>query len=173
MKIFFIMCFMSFCLSASATSSSKTYKSFEMVEMQLNGKKFKAYIADTVNKRSLGLMHIHKLPADEGVLFVFSESARLSFWMKNTYIPLTIGFFDEEGRLLETLDMEPVRSVAQVEFPSYTSAKKALLALEMNKGWFAKHQIKVGERLHFIQLPTAPMLKSRIHAGRLSRSMNP
>jgi len=66
----------------------------------------------------------------------------LSFWMKNTYIPLSIAFIDSEGRILNIEDMAP-----QTE-TTHWSKGPGLYALEMRKGWFAEHGIKAGDQMH-------------------------
>ncbi len=82
---------------------------------------------------------------DHGMLFIFDKSEKLSFWMKNTYIPLDIGYFDENKRLIEVHQMKP-QSLEPVE-----SSRKAKYALEMNKGWFEKRKIKNGMRFDYLE----------------------
>lgn len=93
-------------------------------------------IANTPSTRSVGLMHRTQLGSDEGMLFVFPRPDFLSFWMKNTLIPLSIGYFSEDMRLIETFDMKP-NQTKEV----YNSSKPALYALEVNQGWFSKNKI--------------------------------
>lgn len=96
-------------------------------------------IADTSSKRSIGLMHRKSLGKNEGMLFAFPSSDLQSFWMKNTLIPLSIGYFDENGILLEIYDMKPNQTDE-----IYNSKKKAIYALEVNQGWFRKNGIQPG-----------------------------
>ncbi|TGK85381.1 DUF192 domain-containing protein [Leptospira bourretii] len=96
----------------------------------------KLEIANTPSTRATGLMYRTKLGEDEGMLFVFPRSDFLSFWMKNTLIPLSIGYFSEDMRLLESFDMKP-NQTEEV----YNARKPAMYALEVNQGWFAKHKI--------------------------------
>lgn len=96
-------------------------------------------IADTPSKRSVGLMHRTKLANDRGMLFVFPEEDYLSFWMKNTKIPLDIGYFNQDGILLEIYSMKPNQ-----ESEVYGSRKKAIYALEVNQGWFSENGIIPG-----------------------------
>jgi uncharacterized membrane protein (UPF0127 family) len=72
------------------------------------------------------------------MLFVFDDVASHCFWMKNTPLPLTIGFIDEAGKLINTVDMAPF------DESSHCPIKPAKYALEMNKGWFVKHHVKNG-----------------------------
>lgn len=96
-------------------------------------------IANTPRKRSVGLMYRTKLADDRGMLFVFPEEDHLSFWMKNTKIPLDIGYFNQDGVLLEIYSMKPDQ-VSEV----YGSRKKAIYALEVNQGWFKNSGINPG-----------------------------
>lgn len=110
-----------------------------------SGKKITVEIATTSEEKAKGLMYRKDLPKDTGMLFIFDNEQRLSFWMKNTYIPLTIGFFDSKMKLLETKDMQPhLGPVSDEKLPHYESAQIAKYALEMPLGWFAKNKIKAG-----------------------------
>jgi uncharacterized membrane protein (UPF0127 family) len=97
-----------------------------------------AEIAATDETRQIGLMHRFSLPPDHGMLFVHDAPRMLSFWMRNTYIPLSIAFIDANGRIINIEDMAP-----QVERTTW-SAGPALYALEMKKGWFAQKGIGPG-----------------------------
>ena len=97
-----------------------------------------AEIAATDETRQIGLMHRFSLPPDHGMLFVHDAPRMLSFWMRNTYIPLSIAFIDAKGRIINIEDMAP-----QVERLTW-SAGPALYALEMKKGWFAQKGIGPG-----------------------------
>ncbi len=70
------------------------------------------------------------------MLFVFPEPGKHSFWMKNTPLPLSIAFISREGNILNIEEMQALST--QV----HTAKANALYALEMNKGWFAMHEIK-------------------------------
>jgi uncharacterized membrane protein (UPF0127 family) len=72
---------------------------------------------------------------------VFPRPEPLSFWMRNTYIPLSIAFIDAEGRILNVEDMAP-RDETGVP-----SRGAALYALEMRKGWFADRGVVAGARV--------------------------
>lgn len=107
-------------------------------------------VATTPEQLQKGLMFRSSLGKDEGMLFVFDSEQVLSFWMKNTLIPLSIAFFDKEKRLIEIIDeMEPARSLMQRDFPRYQSKSPAKYALEVNQGWFRQKGIKKQEGLTF------------------------
>ncbi len=95
-------------------------------------------------------MHRSSLSENEGMLFVFSDSKPRTFWMKNTFIPLSVGIFDDDHRLLEILDLEPATSVMQRQYPVTTSQHSARYALEVRQGWFAHNQITIGTIFNFL-----------------------
>ena len=100
--------------------------------------KVTAEVVVTPEQRALGLMHRFSLKPDHGMLFVFERSEPLSFWMKNTFIPLSIAFIAADGRIVNIEDMKP-----QTE-DTHWSKGPALYALEMRKGWFAEKGIGPG-----------------------------
>ncbi|MCX7674439.1 MAG: DUF192 domain-containing protein, partial [Bdellovibrionaceae bacterium] len=80
-------------------------------------------IADNDDKRQHGLMFRRELPKDRGMLFIFPDEALRHFWMKNTFIPLSLGFFDKNRKLIEIADLPPVKSEMQRDIPSYQSRR--------------------------------------------------
>ncbi|MDL2321275.1 DUF192 domain-containing protein [Desulfosarcina sp. OttesenSCG-928-B08] len=108
-------------------------------------------VAITPEDRARGLMHRNVLAEDAGMLFVFEKDQILSFWMKDTQIPLSIAFIAADGRILEIRDMEPESRELIL------SSAPARYALEMNQGWFEKNGIVPGHRVHFfsVQFPVS------------------
>lgn len=102
----------------------------------------RAEIADTEPLRMTGLMNRRELPVNNGMLFVFECEQMLRFWMKNTSIPLSIAYIDRSGGIIDILDMKPFDISV-----TYPSSRKAMYALEMNRGWFKKNNIKAGCKL--------------------------
>lgn len=84
---------------------------------------------------------------DEGMLFIFKNTETRFFWMKNTLIDLSIGYFDAEMKLIDIKEMKSGKGVPDSALPSYASAQPAKYALEMNAGWFDKNKIKLGSKL--------------------------
>lgn len=111
-----------------------------------NGIQLTVEMADTFRTRQRGLMHRKSLPKNEGMLFVFDRPHILSFWMKNTFIPLSIAFFDKEKKLINIESMEPqkIGPRMQQDLRSYESKKYGLFAVEVNNGWFEKNKIIPG-----------------------------
>jgi len=96
-------------------------------------------IARTDEERALGLMFRKKLPDGQGMLFVFDRDQQMSFWMKNTLIPLSIAFITSDGHILEIKDMQPN------DINSVKSSRSARYALEVPQGWFNRVNVKAGD----------------------------
>ncbi len=99
-------------------------------------------IADTENARQKGLMYRMSLAENSGMLFIFEKDKRLSFWMKNTYIPLDIAFIDSSGVITDIMQMKPLDISV-----FYNSSTEVRYALEVNQWWFQKHGIKPGSKI--------------------------
>lgn len=100
-----------------------------------------AELARTPQQQQTGMMMRTEMAVHEGMLFVFDEVAPRCFWMKNTLLPLSIAFIEDDGTIVNIAEMKP-RSEA-----SHCSEKPVRFALEMNQGWFSKRAIKAGFRL--------------------------
>jgi uncharacterized membrane protein (UPF0127 family) len=96
-------------------------------------------IANNPIKRECGLMNRKSMGKNNGMLFKFPYSHQLSFWMKNTYIPLNIAYIDDNGKILQIEEMTPLSTRAIV------SNNEVRYALEVNKGWFKENKVKVGD----------------------------
>ena len=106
-------------------------------------------VAATPSARRRGLMHRESLPDDRGMLFIFPEERVLTFWMKDTHIPLSIAFAREDGTIVRIADLEP-----HSERP-VSSRSPARYALEMNRGWFARNGVFEGDAIRRIPRPEA------------------
>ncbi len=125
--------------------------SFAKEKIKIGSKLITVEIADNHEKQAFGLMYRSALANDQGMLFVFSDEQVRSFWMKNTFVPLSIGYFDSQKKLIDIQDMKPAISEMQTDFPSYASRAPAQYALEMSLGWFQKNKIKLGQRFERIK----------------------
>jgi uncharacterized membrane protein (UPF0127 family) len=99
----------------------------------------KAEIAQKQEERNKGLMHRKELPDGEGMLFIFEKDEVLSFWMKNTLIPLSIAFITSDGRIIDIKDMYP-----RDENPVFSS-RSVRYALEVPQGWFSRAGVQSGD----------------------------
>ena len=100
-----------------------------------------AQVAATPDQRMTGLMFRQEMPQHEGMLFVFEYASQQCFWMKNTLLPLSVAFIDDDGTIVNLDEMQPQT------LNSHCSAKPVRYVLEMNKGWFSKKGIKAGAKL--------------------------
>jgi uncharacterized protein len=112
-----------------------------VVELNMDGYKVLVEVANTEATRMAGLMFRKDMGTDNGMLFVFSDTKSRAFWMKNTEIPLSIAFADETGKIENILEMPPETE------QSFMSVGAARYALEMNAGWFTKHNVKAGDMI--------------------------
>ena len=94
-------------------------------------------------------MFREKLGADEGMIFNFQKEEPRFFWIKNTLVNLSIGFFDKNKKLIDIQEMQAVKTL--VEQPqSYRSRGPAQYVLEMPRNWFQKKNIKKGAKFEFL-----------------------
>lgn len=120
------------------------------VTVQLGEAQLTAEVAATPEARTTGLSGRSQLGRDRGMLFVWEGSSRRHFWMKDTYIPLSVAFLDERGRIRNIQRMDPPSSHGwKAGFRRYPSRGAARFALEVRRGWFAEHGIGAGDRCHF------------------------
>ena len=123
---------------------------FQSSQVKVGNQSLKVELAITEPQRMQGLMYREKLGPNDGMLFVFDAPEYQSMWMKNTLVPLSVAFIAPDGTILNVEDMEP-----QTENP-HISAGPALYALEMNKGWFASHSLKPGDKATGLPRPPLP-----------------
>ena len=84
------------------------------------------------------------------MLFIFPDVQPRGFWMKNTFIPLAIGYFNGKKELIDIQEMAAATSEMQKDYPTYVSKEPAQYALEVPTGWFSKHNIKLGQTFKLI-----------------------
>ncbi|HEV8718674.1 MAG TPA: DUF192 domain-containing protein [Candidatus Binatia bacterium] len=108
-------------------------------------------IADTPQKRSFGLMYRRDLPESHGMLFLFPREELLSFWMKNTPLPLDIIFINVDHTIVSIA--QDTTPFSEKPLPSGSPAK---FVLEVNGGFCRRHGVTVGDRVEFTgALPSA------------------
>lgn len=118
-------------------SSCKIEK--QSIVLSINGRPLTVEIARSEKERQLGLMHRDILDWNNGMLFVFETEKVLSFWMKDTKIPLSIAFVDKYGKVTDIFDMKPYSLEAVI------STEKCKYAIEVNKGFFEESGLTVGD----------------------------
>ena len=133
-------------LAVLASCSGSGQERFEKQEITIEGRSgtvsLIVELALTPAQHQQGLMHRTELNDGEGMLFVFDRDQILSFWMKDTLIPLSIAYIASDGRIVEIYDMEPgnlnpVRSSRSVRY-----------ALEVPRNWFERAGLGPGDRVN-------------------------
>lgn len=124
-------------LSLNLNMFAEEQSNNEIITIHVDKKPIVVEIANTPEKRRLGLMYRKQMKENHGMLFIFPDPDYLNFWMKNTYIPLSIAFFNRDRRLINIHKMK-----ANQTRELYGSKELAIYALEVNQGWFEKNNIK-------------------------------
>ena len=125
-----------------ASSAAQVNKDLPVVDLTIKTAKFKAEVAADNNSRTIGLMNRFSLKPDQGMIFVFAQSEPLAFWMRNTFVPLSIAYIDSKGVIVNIIDMKPQ------DESTHPSAGPAMFALEMKQGWFKQHGIVAGDKVN-------------------------
>jgi hypothetical protein len=115
------------------------------IELTAGIHRIEAEVAVTQPDRMRGLMNRKTMAPQKGMLFVFDRMAQHCMWMRNTLLPLSVAFLDEQGRIINVEEMQPQTD------DNHCAAKPARYALEMNAGWFKTRGLGVGTPLNGIQ----------------------
>ena len=111
------------------------------IDLQAGMHVIKAELAITPEQQQIGMMFRRTMGANEAMLFIEETASVRCFWMRNTFIPLSIAFLADDGTIVNIADMQPQSD------QSHCSAQPVRYALEMNMGWFAKRGLKAGSRI--------------------------
>jgi uncharacterized membrane protein (UPF0127 family) len=131
-----------------AATAAKTVNDY--FEIKIGARAVKMQLAILPDEVQRGLMFRKTMGRDEGMLFVFPRSQQMSFWMRNTTLPLDIGYIDRDGVLREIYPMYPLD---EKSVPS--RGRDLQFALEMNQGWFKDRGVKPGDKLDLAALKAA------------------
>ena len=143
----FIASLCSGCDTKPATQSDRD--GLPIAEILVAHQRVQVEIAANETDRARGMMFRETLSEDHGMLFVFPDERRRSFWMKNTPLPLSIAFARSDGAIVRIAEMDALTQ------RSTSSGFPARYALEMNRGWFARHGILEGDRIR--RIPDVPV----------------
>ena len=139
-SVLFAICYLLFVIF-----SCKALEKFDKRELVIEGKAgnvtLTVELALTPAQREQGLMYRKELKDGEGMLFVFQSDQVLSFWMKNTFVPLSIAYISHDGRILEVFDMQPQN------LDPVRSSRSVRYALEVPQGWFSRVGLGPGDKL--------------------------
>jgi uncharacterized membrane protein (UPF0127 family) len=140
------------CIALLALSAASGAALGQLPTLELNAgiHLIRAEVAGTFDSRARGLMFRKSLAPNSGMLFVFPDVSAHCMWMRNTYVPLSVAFMDEQGTIVSIHDMKPQDET------SHCAAKPARFALEMNQGWFARKGVKPGANIGGLEKAPAP-----------------
>jgi len=138
---------MAFGLWAQTPDPAITYRD---AAMRVGSQTLHVLVADTPQSMEQGLMYRDSIAPHDGMLFIFSAPQQISFWMKDTYMPLDVGYFDSHKKLLEIHALKPLD-----ETPVPSESSDILYALELPSGNFAKKGLKVGDSMEYKTLDTS------------------
>jgi uncharacterized membrane protein (UPF0127 family) len=127
-------------LAAYAGAQEAPQLNLPVVQLQAGMHNIRAQVATGIAVYK-GLMFRREMPQHEGMLFAYDTPSVQCFYMRNTYLPLSIAFIADDGTVVNIRDMQPQT------LDSHCSDKPVRYALEMNQGWFAKRGVKPGFKL--------------------------
>lgn len=136
-------------------ASSDTY-----FPILIGDKELQLQLALAPKEQQRGLMHRKKLEKGHGMLFLFEKPERRGFWMRNTSIPLDIGYFDAEGRLLEVRKLFPYN-----ESTVSSANSRVLIAIETNRGWYEANGVSKGAQIDIVALKSAMKKRDHTHSA--------
>jgi uncharacterized membrane protein (UPF0127 family) len=106
-------------------------------------------LAETPDQHTMGLMERRTLPANAGMLFLYSsvQPESSAYWMYRTRLPLDIAFIDSVGRIQTIQTMVPCPTTIAQGCPNYPAGARYIAALEVNAGYFSRNGVRVGDKL--------------------------
>ncbi len=125
-------------LSACLLWSAGQAQSLPITSLNIGVHLIRAEVAISDEERGRGLMFRESMGENEGMVFRFANARQVCMWMKNTLIPLSVAFIGDDGRIINIEDMQPH------SLDAHCADRPARYALEMNKGWFRKRNIRAG-----------------------------
>lgn len=145
MQIIYILSFVVFVVLGIVYLNQKPKQSnFSFLQHNLN---LQIERAESLAHQAKGLMYREKLDESSGMLFIFSNEAKRTFWMKNTYTPLDLIYISKDKKIIEIKEnLEPCQAN---DCSTYTSVVEAQYVLEVNAGFVQKNNIQIGEEVAF------------------------
>ena len=125
--------------TSSTPSAELDEYGFRTTQIQIGNETLDVELAETPQQLTKGLRFRDTLAENAGMLFIFPKPQRLSFWMKDASIPLSIAYIQADGKIVQIRAMKPYD---QTPVPSLSDAVQ--YALLVNQGWFERHGIDAG-----------------------------
>lgn len=137
-------------LALPLLASTQAHAQMPRIELSAGIHRIDAEVAADQQNRMQGLMNRRNMASNQGMLFVFTRPDRHCMWMRNTLLPLSVAFLNEQGQILNIEDMKPQTD------NNHCASAPARFALEMNQGWFASKGIKVGQHIGGVERSPQP-----------------
>ncbi len=115
--------------------------------IEIKGVVVRIEVADSMSEKAQGLMYRKDLPENEGMLFVYSNESRQTYWMKNTLIPLDMIWINANKEVVHIEHSAP--PCQKTPCPTYGTPYPAQYVLELNGGWSIEHGLAQGDRISF------------------------
>jgi uncharacterized protein len=128
-------------LALSALGLCACARALPTIPVRIGGEEFRIEVARSEEQKARGLMHRRSLGERSGMIFVYEADEHLSFWMKNTTLPLTLAFLSREGEILQVEELKPL------SLKPVTSARAARFALELPAGSLQRLGVVPGDRV--------------------------
>jgi uncharacterized membrane protein (UPF0127 family) len=109
------------------------------IKLWLGRQELMAEIAAAPRELATGMMYRKEMGENEGMLFILPVPQQASFYMRNTYVPLSVAYIDTEGTILEIHDLQPLN-----EQPVPSKSERVHFVLEVKQGWFDRNQVTIG-----------------------------
>ncbi len=155
--ILFLLCCITYCTSCNSgrdeTNKSNETESIDIIhiqnreELRINGIPLYVEIADTPEKQAIGLMWRKKLEKNCGMIFIYPSEEKMTFYMKNCYINLSIAFVNKDYEIVDIQEMKAQYGVPDHQLIYYHAKRPARYAVEMAENWFTEHNIHIGDKV--------------------------
>ena len=134
-KLFVLLCLLVAGCDSTPSSGLRT------IPVPIGTRTFTLEIAETPEASRKGLMERDELPADHGMIFIFTNEAPRGFWMHHTRFPLDIIFLDQKAKVVS------IKAMKAYDEHTTSSDAPARYAIELNKGAAADAGVKVGDAI--------------------------
>lgn len=126
--------------------SSKIKKNdISLFSLKINNASLNVELADTPEKRLLGLGGRKKLGKNNGMIFLYSAFGFYPFWMKDMNFALDIVWIDENYKIIDI-----TKGIQPDTFPkTFVSQMPSQYILEVNDGWINKNNVNIGDSILF------------------------
>jgi uncharacterized membrane protein (UPF0127 family) len=109
------------------------------VKVWLGSEELITEIASEPVQIATGMMFRTNMPENEAMFFVFTDAEARSFYMRNCFVPLSAAYIAPDGRILETINMQP-----HDENGISSQSANVQFVLEVPQGWFQRHNVSAG-----------------------------